>query len=372
MPKKPPCRHVYSDGYKRRMLPYGDILMPLKGAIIGFGNIAINGHLPGYSTNSDTVITAVMDVMPQAAEKCREILPQASFYNQIDRLFAEEDIDFVDIATPPGTHAANILKALEHGRHVLCEKPLVLKGSEYKKIASLSSEKGCVVHTVHNWRHAPIFKETDRLLASGAVGKVKKIEYTVIRTRPSIAAGETGVDDNWRIDPEMAGGGILVDHGWHAFYMINQWTGENPLWVECSLENRKYTDIPLEDTAEVLVGYDNAESRLFFTWAGDARSNRVMIQGESGSILVDDDVIRVETPQASRDIQFPEALSQGSHHPEWYGEVIQNFVSEIMDIERAGRNFLEAGWCQTMMETCALSSSEGVRKTLVPPMGDTA
>ena len=341
--------------------------MPLKGAIIGFGNIAVNGHLPGYSRNSDTVITAVMDVMPQAAEKCLAIMPEAAFYSDMDKLLSMEEVDFVDIATPPGTHASNILKALDHGRHVLCEKPLVLKGSDYEAIASLSREKACVVHTVHNWQYAPIFKETDRLLASDAVGKVRKIEYTVIRTRPSIAAGETGVDDNWRIDPDMAGGGILVDHGWHAFYMINKWVGQNPLWVECSLENRKYTDIPLEDTAEALVGYENAEARLFFTWAGDDRSNRVRIQGEKGSILVDDDTIMLEAPQGSREIQFPEALSQGSHHPEWYGEVIENFVSEIRDPERAARNFIEAGWCQAMMETCGVSSTEGCRKTITPP-----
>ena len=341
--------------------------MPLKGAIIGFGNIAVNGHLPGYSENNDTIITSVMDVMPQAAEKCREILPDASFYSDIDRLLQEEDIDFVDIATPPGTHAANIMKALEHGRHVLCEKPLVLSGLDYKKIASLRKEKACVVYTVHNWRYAPIFRETSRLIEDGAVGKVQKIEYTVIRTRPSVAAGETGVDDNWRIDPEIAGGGILVDHGWHAFYMVNQWTGTQPLWVECSLENRKYKDIPLEDTAEALIGYQGAEVRLFFTWAGDARSNTVLIQGDRGSLLVDDDTIRLKTPDDSRDTQFAEALSQGSHHPDWYGRVIDDFVSEIKDPTRSGRNFIEAGWCQVMMETCVTSSREGTRKDLSSP-----
>jgi predicted dehydrogenase len=139
--------------------------------------------------------------------------------------------------------------------------------------------------------------------------------------------------------------------------------------VKCSLENRKYKDIPLEDTAEALIGYGEAEARLFFTWAGDARSNTVLIQGDRGSILVDDDTIRLETVEGRQDIPFPEALSQGSHHPEWYGEVIDDFVTEIRDPARTGRNFIEAGWCQAMMETCAVSSREGTQKRIVPPAG---
>ncbi len=341
--------------------------MPMKGAIVGFGNIAVNGHLPGYRTHSDIVISAVMDVMPQASEKCADILPHAAFYNDLDTLLADQDVDFVDIATPPGTHADNILKALKHDRHVLCEKPLVLNSIDYREIAELSREKECVVYTVHNWRHAPIFQEVSRLVSCGSVGMVREIEYRVIRTRPSISAGETGVEDNWRIDPEIAGGGILVDHGWHAFYMVNQWTERYPQWVECTLDNRKFKNIPLEDTAEVLIGYDGAEARLLFTWAGEKRKNTVLITGDRGSIFVNDDTITIETPEETRDIRFHEALSRGSHHPEWYSAIMADFVEEIRNPARAGQNFREAGWCQIMMEKCAESSRKKRREILSTP-----
>lgn len=341
--------------------------MSFKGAIIGLGNIAANGHLPAYRETPALEITAVMDVMPQAKEKCMEILPDAVFYTSLDELLNQHQVDFVDIATPPGTHAANIFKALEHGIHVLCEKPMVLKDSDYTQIARMKKSTESVVYTVHNWRYSSIFQTVTRLMENRAVGRVKNIDYRVIRTRPSIAAGESNVRDNWRLSPEMAGGGILVDHGWHAFYMLNQWIGSEPQWVECQLENRKFMDIPLEDTATALIGYESSEANIFFTWSGDVRKNIVAIEGEKGSLLVDDDMITVDNHEGRQEIRFNEALSQGSHHPDWYGAVMADFVTEITDTGRSGQNFIEAGWCRHMMEMCAGSSSEGKRKTLSAP-----
>ena len=339
----------------------------LKGAIAGFGNIAVNGHLPGYRETDAVSITAVTDVMPEAQESCRKHLPNARFYSSLEELLNKEDVDFVDIATPPGMHAENILVSLKHGRHVLCEKPLVLDSADYIKIKKLSKEKGRIVFTVHNWRYAPIFQETSRLITEGAIGKVHEIEYRVIRVRPSITSGESGVKDNWRIDPAVAGGGILVDHGWHAFYMTNQWMDQNPLWVKCKLSNLKYKDIPLEDTAEVEVGYKDAIAKLFFTWAGESRKNTVLINGEQGSLLIDDDVIRLETKEDTLEIPFDQALSQGSHHPEWYAAVFREFVNEITGKDQAGKNFIEAGWCQSMMEKCTESSAKGEKVALSGP-----
>lgn len=342
-------------------------MIPLKGAIIGFGNIAVNGHLPAYRKNSAFEITAVMDVMPMAEERCLSILPDAAFYTSLDQLLTRHEVDFVDIATPPGTHASNIYRALEHGVHVLCEKPMVLNSSDYARIADMKKNTECVVYTVHNWRYSSIFQEVTRLMKNRAVGKIKKIDYKVMRTRPSIAAGESDVLDNWRLNPDMAGGGILVDHGWHAFYMLNQWMNNEPQWVECQLENRKFMDIPLEDTATALVGYESSEATLFFTWSGDERKNTVTIEGEKGSLVVDDDMIIVDNHEGRQEIMFDQALSQGSHHPDWYGAVMADFAAEITDADQAGRNFIEAGWCQHMMEMCTLSSSEGRRKILSSP-----
>ncbi len=339
----------------------------LKGAFAGFGNIAVNGHLPAYRNEERITITAVADPMPEAAEGCRRLIPGARFYRDVPSMLASEELDFVDIATPPGTHADNIRMALEAGCHVLCEKPLVLSTTDYQEISQLKRAGDLVVYTVHNWRYASIFQKASELVSSGAAGRINRIIYTVIRTRPSISAGENSINDNWRLKPEMAGGGILVDHGWHAFYMVNEWMGSVPKKVECTLENRKYKDIPLEDTATVYLEYQDAHAEIFFTWAGDRRSNNVVIQGSKGTLTVDDDRLVIENGNKSEELVFPQPLSRGSHHPEWYGAVVADFMAEVEDPKLRGRNFHEAGWCQHIMEKCNESHRDESPKPLAHP-----
>ena len=339
----------------------------LKGAFAGFGNIAVNGHLPAYRNEDRITITAVADPMPQAAEECRQLIPGAMFFRDVPSMLEAAELDFVDIATPPGTHAENIMMALESGCHVLCEKPLVLNTTDYQEISQLKQSRDLVVYTVHNWRYASILQKASNLVSSGAAGRVKKIIYTVIRTRPSISAGENSIDDNWRLKPEMAGGGILADHGWHAFYMVNEWMGSAPQKVECTLENRKYKDIPLEDTATVYLEYQDAQAEIFFTWAGDKRSNNVVIQGSEGVLRVDDDRLVVENGGGREEFVFSQPLSQGSHHPDWYGAVVADFIAEVENPKLRGRNFHEAGWCQHIMEKCNESHRDKSSKELEHP-----
>lgn len=327
----------------------------MKGAIIGFGNIALNGHLPGFRQHKKIEIVAVFDPVESRRKECAAALPNAHFYSDIDEMFRIEELDLVDIATPPSSHGALVINALEHDIHAMCEKPLVLDAEELQKIDSLVRSSGKIVFTVHNWRYSPVFLKTSEIVSSGRIGKVKDIGYQVIRVKPSVAVGEDA-GTNWRLDPAVAGGGILVDHGWHAFYMVNEWMGKAPVTAECSFENRKFTNMPVEDTATARFSYTGgANAELFFTWAGDERRNYVFITGEDGKINVLDNRIVVETGEGREEIKFNEGLSQGSHHPEWYGSIVGDFIAEMEGDTPAGANFIEASCCFRMLDACRRS-----------------
>ncbi len=322
----------------------------IKGAIIGFGHIAANGHVPAYKKNPRFKICAVFDKCPDREKINQELLPGSRFYSCVDDLFKEEQIDFIDIATPPALHATYILEALKNKKHVLCEKPLVLKPEELKQIWQGIKDTGCTVVTVHNWRYSPITQKISHIMASGDIGKAKEVEYTVIRTKPSVAVGEEKPELNWRLDPSIAGGGILVDHGWHAFYLINEWVGNTPQKIECRLENRKFKNISVEDTATVEVTYfDNTKARLFFTWAGNKRQNKIVIKAENGILSCLDDRIIVENGKKDYQITFEEGLSAGSHHPEWYHMVLNEFFNELTNKNKRTNNFKEAATCFNML-----------------------
>ena len=105
----------------------------LKGAFIGFGNVAANGHLPGWRARDDARIVAATDAAPRDAQAFLAACPDGRWHATVDDLLAGEKLDFVDICAPPGSHAALIERALDAGLHVLCEKPLVTRVEDAKR-----------------------------------------------------------------------------------------------------------------------------------------------------------------------------------------------------------------------------------------------
>src|SRR5439155_13250699 len=109
-------------------------------AFIGFGSIAEFGHYPNYAHSSEAEIVAVADPSGARRQRAQIIEPGLRVYDTMDELFRGEKLDFVDICTPPSTHATLALKALEQRCHVLCEKPLTLKVSDYEDLAKAAAK----------------------------------------------------------------------------------------------------------------------------------------------------------------------------------------------------------------------------------------
>ena len=210
-----------------------------------------------------------------------------------------EKLDFVDICAPPGSHAALIERALDAGLHVLSEKPLVTRVEDAKRVAGAAARAGRVLHTVHNWLEAPICRKISALVDEGAIGAVRSVRWRTLRTQPAIAVSADGVT-NWRVDPAMAGGGVLFDHGWHALYCVMRWAGV-PVGVAARLETRRFHEQPLEDTASVDLDTAAGVSNIFLTWAADERSNAIEIDGEQGEIRVVGDAVVLKSKCAGAD-----------------------------------------------------------------------
>src|SRR5262249_14270289 len=173
---------------------------------------------------TDAVIVAATDTSPARRDEARTRLPEARWHDSVGSLLAERELDFVDICTPPSSHAALIEAALDRGLHVLCEKPLVGSPAELTRWSAGARAAGLVPHPVHNWHHAPIVAATDALIRDGRIGPVREVTWRTFRTRPAAAAG----GDAWRADPAVAGGGVLPDHRWHVSHVIPPRGGAAP------------------------------------------------------------------------------------------------------------------------------------------------
>ena len=327
----------------------------LKGAFIGFGNVAANGHLPGWRAQDDVKIVAATDAAPSRRGAFLAACLHGGWYETVDDLLANEELDFVDICAPPGSHAALIERALNVGLHVLCEKPLVTRIEDATRMAGAAARTGRVLHTVHNWLEAPICRKVSALVDEGAIGAVRSVRWRTLRTQPAIAVSADGVT-NWRVDPAMAGGGILFDHGWHALYCVMRWTGI-PAGVAARLETRRFHEHPLEDTACVELDTPAGVSTIFLTWAADERANSIEIDGDQGEIRVVDDAVILKSNAQERRWSCPPSLSEGSHHPDWFGGVAADFLAAATG--GAKSNLDEALLCARVIDAAQRSSAAG-------------
>jgi predicted dehydrogenase len=322
-----------------------------QGAFIGFGKIAELGHWPAYAASSEAEIVAVMDPSPHRQAAAKALNPGLRAYGTLEELFHAEKLDFVDICTPPSSHAELALKALEQKCHVLCEKPLTLKSSDYEELSQASARADRAVFTVHNWAFAPIFQKAFALIREGRIGLVWHVEIFTLRDNVCKGAadgsgGSVSAPEDWRKNPAMAGGGILIDHGWHAFYLLLNLVSQEPQKILAKMLKDRENPESLEEAVQTLVQFPGADGYIHLTWRAKMRRNHVIVQGQSGTLLIDDDRILLTTHGGARDeIAFETALSAGSHHPDWFKALLPEFIAEIKNPARRGVNFKEAGWC---------------------------
>ena len=327
----------------------------LRGAFIGFGNVAAKGHLPGWQSRSDISIVAATDALAVRRGAFLEACPDARWYDSADALMSGETLDFVDICTPPSSHAALIQQALQAGLHVLCEKPLVTRPADAQHVAAAAARAGRVVHAVHNWLKAPICLKISALIAEGAIGRTRSIRWRTLRTQPAVAVGPDG-GANWRVDPAIAGGGILLDHGWHALYCVVRWGGA-PRGIAATLEKRRFHQWPLEDTATVALDLMSGTGEIYLTWAGEERANTIDIEGELGQINVANDRVVLKTSAGERQWSCPPALSEGSHHQDWFAGVVEDFRAAAVSGGKG--NLEEAVLCARLIDLAQRSSAAG-------------
>ena len=313
----------------------------LRGAIIGFGEVARYGHAPAYAASSEAKIVAAVDPTEERRQVARECLPGVAIFSTIEELAASAEIDFVDICTPPALHGDPMLDALGRGWNVLCEKPLLLDPVELEKVRGLARENGRAVVPVHNWKYAPIIRQATRLLRSGAIGPLHRVEIETLRIHDCAAADPN--HPNWRLDPAMAGGGVLMDHGWHAIYLARDWFGEDPVEVEASLQ--RPTPEAVENEATLALEFPSGHAEIFLTWKATSRRNTMRLIGEYGEIAIDDDRLQVR----GETIQFESALSAGSHHANWFAAMVPDIVAAFHAPEMARESFAEAALCLSVI-----------------------
>jgi len=256
--------------------------------------------------------------------------------------------------------------ALNRGLHVLSEKPLVLSLADFAEIRDLAREKNLCVFTVHNWKKAPPMLKVSELIENGSIGKVQHFELHVLREKPAASAAAV---KSWRQDPAVSGGGIMVDHGWHNFYLACGLAGEIPSAVTAELGFPPEAEggLRAEDLAACWLKFPGVTGLVYMTWRSMCRKNFGVVYGSGGLLEIrDSDIVLEKKGEPPRIFATGEKLSAGSAHPTWMAPLLDDFLGELRDPGKRGGNLLEAELCLLLLSSAFKSHSAGGQTVSVP------
>lgn len=265
------------------------------------------------------------------------LLPSARVYAALNELLsAEKGLDALIVCSPPKYHADAVLAGLRAGLHVLCEKPLTLDAAAFEAVRAEAGARDRCAYAVNNWAYAPQWSRILDEAASGRLGAIRRAEIRVLRAKPSVSA----LPGDWRKDPLVSGGGVLVDHGWHNLYLMRRLLGDELELASAALQPSGAVD----EVADLVLRAPGASGAIHLSWRAGERSNSAFVAGERGTAELRDDVLIVKAGGSEESVRFAEKLSAGSAHPDWLAAMWPAFEAECAGRGRGG-NLAEAGFC---------------------------
>jgi predicted dehydrogenase len=343
-------------------------LTALRGAISGFGEVAAQAHLPGWRTRSGVALVAIHDPVSERRHQALNLAKNARIYDDLDLMLDGEALDFIDVASPPAFHAAAVRKALEAGANVLVEKPLCLALAEFDELAALAARNSRVLMCVHNWKHAPAYRRAFDLIQEGALGEIRYLSLARLRNGPAGGGGSTVGGERWRLSAST-GGGILIDHGWHVFYLMHcLMDGAMPLAVSAHLSFQP--DAAVDDFADVRVEFPHGRlAHANLSWRSPARRTSALIYGDRAMLEIEGDRLMLTNQSGLSEDRPVTDMPDDSYHSAWFSGMAADFeqaIAEGSDGPAVRRNHAEIRCALAITEAARRSTADGGRIALDP------
>jgi predicted dehydrogenase len=233
--------------------------------------------IASFSTNMKVDI--VSDIDAEKAAELGRFCDAASCVDWKD-LTQRDDIDAVIVATPNKFIREIVISALEHGKHVLCEKPLGRNAGEAEAIWSKAKERGLILKTGFNHRFHPAVRDAKKIVDDGGIGKIYLLRAIYGH------GGRPGYNKEWRASRDLSGGGELLDQGVHVIDLFRWFMGEfDEVFGRVATF---YWDMEVEDNAFAVFRTGRGQVATMHTsWTQWKNKFLFEIIGEKGYLVVD-------------------------------------------------------------------------------------
>ncbi|MDD9205964.1 Gfo/Idh/MocA family oxidoreductase [Georgenia sp. 10Sc9-8] len=261
---------------------------PVRWGVLGAARIARQQVIPAIRRAGAGEVLAVSSASGGAREYAAELdIPRA--YGSHEELLADPDVEAVYLPLPNARHREWVVRAAQAGKHVLCEKPLVLRSADLDEVDEACAAAGVQLAEAFMYRHHPQVRRVRELIADGAVGEV------VALTGRFHFALQRSSEPDIRLLPEL-GGGALLDVGCYPVDLFGLLLGETPREV-AAVARRDRADGVGTRVAAVL-GYERVVATLDCSFDA-AAGNTATVMGSRGTLTLTD-AFRADVPGLGR------------------------------------------------------------------------
>jgi len=318
--------------------------------IIGTGKWTVDAHLPAFlSAKEDAEVVALCNLHIEKAKRVGEQFSITSIYDNLEEMIEKENLDVLDIVTSRGEHFIPSCAAIDHGLHILCEKPIGHTLEEARILADKIKDTNIIHHVGFTFRYSPVARYAKKLIDEGAIGEIYHVQgfeqngQLIDEDTPLPRRGFSKKTDS----------GALHGYGSHLIDLCRWLCGEVEYVIgneETYIKNRKVKESPdeilsvsVDDSTMWMCKYNNGAQGVMQASKvaiGNAPGVEVRIYGSKASIWIR----LVETPDgfdkmwmATRaDMDFkPVFVSNDFMDDNWpknyYSILVKDFIKRVKE-----------------------------------------
>ena len=295
--------------------------------IIGGGKVVEVKSGPAFNASPKSELHAIYRRTIEKATETQKLLGAKVAYSSLEDFLADDRIDAVYIATPPGLHYEHAIACCDAGKIVYLEKPIARSFVEAEAIVKYFREKGVPLYIAHYRRALPRFIEVQKMLTDNVIGDILEFRFRLERKK--------SVDEQhpWLFDPQMSGGGKFVDISPHSIDILHLLFEGFEVIQSCAVNRGAVNN--LEDIVVASLKTTNGIlGTVNYNFDQFSRSDRLEVYGSKGKIslsihgntpvelILDDKVSEFEFP-------YPECIE---------AEMISEVVKSCLGLENHSCN----------------------------------
>ncbi|MBO5668503.1 MAG: Gfo/Idh/MocA family oxidoreductase [Lentisphaeria bacterium] len=253
--------------------------------IIGIGNMG-SAHARMMQDIPNVKLVAACDIKESAFDRLPpESRKSVVCCTDIEKFWQVPELEAVLIAVPHYSHVDLAIAAMEHGKHIIVEKPISVHKKEAERLlAAAEKHPELVRSTMFNQRTLPAHRKLKSMIDNGDLGEINRVTWIItdwFRTQLYYDSGD------WRATWAGEGGGVLLNQCPHQLDLM-QWLFGLPEKVSAQVKIGKHHDIEVEDEVNAYLEYSGNCIANFITTTGEAPgSNRLEIAAQKGKVILE-------------------------------------------------------------------------------------